>query len=148
MNNEYVARMMSMLINKPMNVVWLCDYTDAEPDDEDTWTWDNTDEMKYMDMSEYIDMKYYVLNHTKEVFIDIQKLEKLYREDGRSSWHIHPVPLLTNSEDGSMGGGDFHKDDERRSIWKRDELEVTLDIEKVKNLGLTQKLNLKKWRFP
>ena len=68
MNNEYVARMMSMLINKPMNVVWLCVYTDAEPDDEDTWTWDNTDEMKYMDMSEYIDMKYYVLNHTKEVF--------------------------------------------------------------------------------
>ncbi len=122
--NNYVGIMMFALTKNPKEVVWLCDY--HEKDDNTSHTWDNTKEITKYPTNRVWEKDYYILNHTKKCVIDVRHLEDLYIEDGRSSWHIHPIPILCNSDESSQGGGDYHAEDSRRATWCGDTLEVQL----------------------
>ena len=61
----------------------------------------------------------YLVNHTKQEFIDKSKTPK--DADG---WCIHPLPLMT-CEGNGRGGGDFRGDDKLVGIWARDLIGAT-----------------------
>ena len=124
--NEYTERIMSMLVNNPSPVVWLCDYHE-----EPGCQWSDFEEAskdEFLTASTFTnsdDINYIILNHTKKLFIDIPVLEKLLIEKDPELWlQIHPIPILCNSDEYSQGGGDFHKEDSRRATWKNDIIEV------------------------
>ena len=71
-----------------------------------------------------------MINHTFECYINIRKLDSLYKEDGRSSWSIHPIPILCNSDTVAQGGGDYRVEDSRRASWCGHRLSV------VRTLGM------------
>ena len=121
--NNYVNYVLSLLEGKENRLVWLCDY--HNPDENTKLTWEKCVEETEYDKSVRIeDDKYYVINHTLNVYIDIKKLDQLEEDNG---WTIHPIPILCNSDTQSQGGGDFHKEDSRRASWCEHYIEVTLD---------------------
>ncbi len=124
LGNEYVNVMMGAILNNPKEVVWLCDYHEA--DDMTSHTWDNTKGIDKYPKKPRVDLDYFILNHTKKLVISVSHLQDLYNDDDKSSWHIHPIPILCNSDDGSLGGGDYHAEDSRRATWCGDTLEVQL----------------------
>ncbi len=124
LENDYVNVMMGALIGNPKEVVWLCDY--HEKDDKTSHTWDNTKEIGEYPTKPRVKLDYFILNHTKKVSINVNHLHDLYTEHNVSSWHIHPIPILCNSDEMSQGGGDYHKEDSRRASWCGDTLEVQL----------------------
>lgn len=124
--NSYVERMMRIIENNPAKIMWVCDYTD----EEHPWSWDNTAEATRESTRAIKPMEeasYFVVNNDKKMFIDMAKYKELYEFDPEDKWPliIHPVPLLTNSEDGSMGGGDYHQEWSQRGAWAGDELYTT-----------------------
>ena len=127
--NNYVERIMSML-KKPANLSWVCDYSDDHP-----WSWDKTTEATksefLKDSDELNTTKYFILNHDKQLFIDIDALFKIEKQHKVDSWPIHPIPILCNSSDQSLGGGDYHPEDSRRNTWDMDSIQIvfnTIDI--------------------
>jgi hypothetical protein len=119
--NSYVERIMSML-REPGELTWLCDYYEG-----DGLTWDNVDEAtqgEFLKKSEVNESNYIILNITKKLFIDIAKVYKMEEEHNPTNWPIHPLPILCNSNDGSMGGGDYHPEDSRRATWKGDTIHI------------------------
>ena len=124
--NEYVDRIMSMLIGEPGRLSWVCDYSD-----EHIWCWDKTDEAskeEFLEDSMRIEPTYFILNHDEKQFIDIEKLEKIERKESED-WPINPITLLTNSSDSSLGGGDYHPEWSQRKSWDMHEIEVVLKEE-------------------
>lgn len=61
----------------------------------------------------------YLVNHTKQEFIDKSKTPK--DADG---WCIHPLPLMT-CEGNGRGGGDFRGESKLVGIWARDIIGAT-----------------------
>ena len=111
--NIYTERIMHKLLTKA-RLGWVCDYFAGE------YQWSNVVEDHTFDLSAPIMEKdYIILNHTKKVYIHIPLQQELASKD----WNIHPIPILCNSNDYHMGGGDYGKDP-RRSTWFMDELEV------------------------
>jgi hypothetical protein len=51
----------------------------------------------------------YIVNHSKNVYIDMEEIPNLPSVD--SSWKIHPLSILTSSGNG-RGGGDYRDDDD------------------------------------
>lgn len=125
LGNNYCKHIMSLIHDNPMGIVWLCDY--HEPDSISRLTWDTTDEApKQTERNDFPDDIYYIVNESDKLFIDIKKLEELYEMDERAdNWHIHPIPILCNSDRHSLGGGDFHQEDSRRATWCEDKLFTT-----------------------
>jgi len=90
-------------------------------------TWDEVEEQPITDTSRDLPEDYYILNHTKQVYIHIAELITKYRFKEDTDWIIHPIPLLCNSDTTRMGGGDYRKEDSRRSTWCGDLLEVSTE---------------------
>ena len=136
--NDYVNGILNWIgEDKKFNLIWLCDYH------EGNITWDNTKEVKLTFKYEYnTKNKYYtytnffggyVINHDLGVYIDLAEIYKILRDMG-VEWKIHPLPILCNSDESSMGGGDYHQEDSRRGLWCNHKLELTCDIKKLQNL--------------
>ncbi len=126
--NEYVERIMSMLQETPGHLTWLCDYYEGPG-----LTWGNVEEAtkeEFLEDSDYIDSDYFVLNLTQNLCIDIDEAYKLSRK-ASTSWPIHPLPILCNSNEQSQGGGDFHQEDSRRATWKGDLIQIVLTADDV-----------------
>ena len=120
--NEYIERIMSLLEKEPKSLNWLCDYTD----DQNELTWGNTEAIEEYEENTYeINSNYIILNTTKKLYIDMKEFQYLNKN---RTFIIHPLPLLCNSEPESMGGGDYHTKDSRRSTWKNDMIQITYDI--------------------
>lgn len=128
--NSYCCAIESMLLDKPQPLVWLCDYHEADETTELTWGICARTEYKPAS-PEYSDFKWpvYIINHTKKEFYNKQELAKLIEDE----WKINPLPILTNSDKYAMGGGDYSPDDERRTTWCGDIIEVTLSKDKTKD---------------
>ena len=119
LENNYCKHIVSLLKDNPQKLIWLCDY--HEPDDITKCTWNNTEEVEKYDVLDlFKDNKYYIYNHTKKLYIDVKRLLKLYEDSENSSWSIHPLPILCNSDTGSQGGGDMHREESRRASWCED----------------------------
>ena len=61
----------------------------------------------------------YIVNNTKQQFVDITKSPK--DSDG---YQIHPLPLLT-CEGNGQGGGDYYRRNKHIGIWALDEIYVS-----------------------
>jgi hypothetical protein len=117
LHNNYVNLVLNQL-TKPTKLSWVCDYTE-----EDEWNWNNSNEIKLMNLNV---VKYkYIINEDKESYIDVDKLEELYKKQSSDGWHIHPIPILCNIEDSPQGGGDYNEEDSRRSTWSKDRIWVS-----------------------
>ena len=122
--NNYVNHIMSLLDNDKQKLVWLCDY--HEPDEKTQYVWNNVvEESGYAAIDNFEDNKYFIINHSKKLYIDIEKLHNILEEKEPSGWYIHPIPILCNSDRDSQGGGDFHKNDPRRATWCEDYIQAT-----------------------
>jgi len=111
--------------NKPF--VWLCDYNEGEYSNNWETSVKISSSAENPDWLDYSDA--IILNTTKKEYIDLCEY-KLNWIGPRTSM-IHPFTLLTNSEDESMGGGDYHLEDNRRGLWRGDCFVVTLDRREV-----------------
>jgi len=74
----------------------------------------------------------YIVNHSKNVYIDMEEVPSLPNVD--SSWKIHPLSILTSSGNG-RGGGDYKDDDDTNvGSWAGDvistEFVEPIDMEK------------------
>jgi len=127
LNNNYCEAIEWKLLNKKKSLVWLCDY--HEKDMMTELTWNNTKEGSIKEApdtyTEHSPVKY-IINHSIQMYFEKQELSKLLENE---EWMIHPLPILTNSDDGAMGGGDYHEDDSRRGTWCGHTIEVrTSDV--------------------
>ena len=129
--NNYVGSVLRVYYNNPQPLVWLCDY--YSPDDEeyipDIKTWDDLEKkiipnIKKIKVLDSIFEDFYILNHTQKLFINPKKLIELYKREGQEDFFIHPIPILTNSNEGAMGGGDYFCEDSRRSLWRMNIIEI------------------------
>ena len=119
LDNDYCKHIISLLHNNPSKLIWLCDY--HEPDDITKHTWETTQENdSYKALDDFEDNDYWIINHTKKLYIDIKKLYEIYFTNSADSWYIHPIPLLCNSDTQALGGGDYGPEDSRRATWCED----------------------------
>jgi hypothetical protein len=89
-------------------LVWAGDYADPEESGDNLHTMAFQAEHKMVLINKKTNCRY-ILNHTKRLFIDKDKLED-----------IHPLALLT-AEGNGRGGGDYHgSDEELCGLWARD----------------------------
>ncbi len=94
-------------------IVWAGDYADEEDNYDDPQTLyqlaDNYS--SYTAIYEYNKKNKYIINHTKKIYIDKEKIQ--YNE-------IHPLPLLV-SEGNGRGGGDYNGNNQDLcGSWNRD----------------------------
>ena len=126
LGNNYCSAIENVLKTSRL-LVWLCDYHEKD----ETYphgTWDDYEDKTVKEHSPL--EKRYFINHTKEVYIDVEKLVRLSK-DISDEWVIHPLPILCNSERSSAGGGDYHKEDSRRATWCNDEIQVILALDEI-----------------
>ena len=109
-------------------IVWAGDYAEPEPNLYDLCA----DKNKINPVSKHTKKYPYIINHTKQVYVDKRKGVK--DSDG---WQIHPLPLLT-CVGNSQGGGDFFGVDNNNIIgsWSGD----VISIDSKKPKGFTELL--------
>jgi hypothetical protein len=119
--------------NKPFQ--WSCDYSDPELDNNNNF-YDISKPVnvktKFTDDWNYFKDSFndvIILNNSTKEFIDLAEYK--FRYPGNRSDLVHPLPLLTNSETKSMGGGDYHIDNPFRGSWKNGLLQVVRSIQEV-----------------
>jgi hypothetical protein len=130
-------------------VVWAGDYADEEPDlkiikegkeyDANLYSLcDKKNEIK--PKVSKTDTYPYILNHTKKLFVDKNKVPEIKDWEGAK---IHPLPLLT-CEGNGRGGGDF-RGDEKGIVgsWARD----VISVEKTNPLVTTDTMDYKEIIF-
>jgi len=116
--NSYVSHIMGLIEDNPTNVIWLCDYSEDE-----TYTWDTVQEVETNEMevkrlaSRNHRENGFIINHTTNEYISLKTYKRLFAEHS-NEWAINPLPILTNSEVGSMGGGDLHTEESLRGLWR------------------------------
>ena len=135
-NNSFMRAAASMLVDYPMKVAWIGDYSDDKYGDpyeqkmpHDKFMrhykacWNNGSKPHYMpDAAEvaYVGLEenWYLINHTQKLVIDLgkyyeqNKWEETWTDyqthEKRSSWYcVHPLSLLTACGN-DRGGGDYH----------------------------------------
>jgi len=119
LKNDFVKTVESLIIKggrwfgKPL--IWAGDYADSG-------IYDKAQEIKVKASKKHYR---YLLNHTKKVYIDKNKIEA-----DKKGWKIHPLPLLT-SEGNGQGGGDY-KGTEMEAIgtWRGDIIEASNKLRK------------------
>jgi len=134
--NTYTNFITYKIYYKPAHLVWLCDYHE-----EEDFNWDTIPEGK-IKKSEIkkartaLPCVLYV-NLTRREYFSLKKILQIagkslmkikppfYAELHRYkntyfTTVIHPLPLLTNSETESAGGGDYYPDYKLRSHWAED----------------------------
>jgi hypothetical protein len=129
--------------------VWAGDYADEEPDlkiikegeecDANLYSLCN-DENEIKPKVSKTDTYPYILNHTKKLFVDKNKVPEIKDWEGAK---IHPLPLLT-CEGNGRGGGDF-RGDEKGIVgsWARD----VISVEKTNPLVTTDTMDYKEIIF-
>lgn len=139
LENDYVNAVLNTIVaDKPFKLSWLCDYTDNEE-----LTWGTSKEVNF-DVTDVLCGQFVpcvYVNLDKKEYINLNEvIEHSSFKYTNSDWLIHPLVLLTNSEEESMGGGDYHKSCSWRSSWKGDTLKkmMKLDIPMdFKNISYT-----------
>lgn len=117
--NTYVDSVMYLLLGNTKTLRWVSDYTE----DLKGYTWNDTEENYSLNGSKRMVGEYYVINHTKGVFIKIPELS--------GDFVIHPVPILCNGATHRMGGGDYDEETALRGTWCGDVLEVMYQLDSL-----------------
>ena len=151
--NNFVSTFEKQLSRKgdyhKSRVVWSGDYADIEPDlkiiyegkeyDANLYSLCNCENEIKPKVSK-TDTYPYILNHTKKLFVDKNKVPEIKDWEGTK---IHPLPLLT-CEGNGRGGGDF-RGDEKGIVgsWARD----VISVEKTNPLVTTDTMDYKEIIF-
>ena len=151
--NNFVSTFEKQLSRKgdyhKSRVVWSGDYADIEPDlkiiyegkeyDANLYSLCNCENEIKPKVSK-TDTYPYILNHTKKLFVDKNKVPEIKDWEGAK---IHPLPLLT-CEGNGRGGGDF-RGDEKGIVgsWARD----VISVEKTNPLVTTDTMDYKEIIF-
>lgn len=111
-------------------LVWAGDYAEDNLIDGNTIYGNCTDENKHERIKGKQFGFRYLINHTKQEFVDKQAIPK-----DKDGWQVHPLPLLTCIGNG-LGGGDYHSENGKEYIgkWAMDSISVS----KCKPNGYTQ----------
>ena len=121
LENTYVNFVVGLLENNPSNLIWLCDYANGHIN------WKNVDEVK---TTEFGKLKTftdgYLINHSKNEYVDLATY-KLQMDTG--DWIVHPLPILTNSETDTQGGGDLHTIVKYRNRWSNNLIEYSSTVD-------------------
>ena len=105
-------------------LVWAGDYADPEPDNKENLNhiaYENENEKQFFTDAPKDKYYRYILNHSKEQFVD---------KGPKKEWRfeIHPLSLLT-SEGNGQGGGDYRgKNEDMCGIWSRDIISVDNEV--------------------
>ena len=151
--NNFVSTFEKQLSRKgdyhKSRVVWSGDYADNEPDlkiiyegkehNANLYSLCNCENEIKPKVSK-TDIYPYILNHTKKLFVDKNKVPEIKDWEGAK---IHPLPLLT-CEGNGRGGGDF-RGDEKGIVgsWARD----VISVEKTNPLVTTDTMDYKEIIF-
>ena len=151
--NNFVSTFEKQLSRKgdyhKSRVVWAGDYADEEPGlkiinegkeyDANLYSLCN-DKNEIKPKVSKTDTYPYILNHTKKLFVDKNKVPEIKDWEGAK---IHPLPLLT-CEGNGRGGGDF-RGDEKGIVgsWARD----VISVEKTNPLVTTDTMDYKEIIF-
>jgi len=129
--NTYVNKVLHSVISDDESVSpifrldWLCDYHEKNNSSDITWDDVERDETSLINETDAVFL-YYIINVDKECYIDMVELIFLYfKKVGRDKDYLHPIPILCNSEKGSMGGGDLHREESQRGTWRNDNLVIS-----------------------
>jgi len=118
LGNSYCKAIEYKLFNKPGKLAWICDY--HIKDEICPLDWDLPEDPIDLAPDDFVVT--FVINHTKKLYFDLNELTIAY---GDVQWKIHPLPLLTNSNERSLGGGDYYPEDSRRATWCLDTIETS-----------------------
>ena len=151
--NNFVSTFEKQLSRKgdyhKSRVVWSGDYADIEPDlkiiyegkehNANLYSLCNCENEIKPKVSK-TDTYPYILNHTKKLFVDKNKVPEITNWEGTK---IHPLPLLT-CEGNGRGGGDF-RGNEKGIVgsWARD----VISVEKTNPLVTTDTMDYKEIIF-
>lgn len=114
--NNFINAFCSKILNNPMYVAWIGDYAEDSPNHDGlvkskeqfmiyakkAWRENNN---PCHNSPEIPFGNYYLVNHTKHLYINMAKYVTENQFDGR--WCHHPLPLLTACGNG-LGGGDYY----------------------------------------
>lgn len=138
--NEFCNFISSKIMNNPMYVTWVGDYSN-ESELEDAGL-----PIKFFDLDtvygEKVDFDLssvsFLVNHSKKQYID---LKEYYEKSNVGGWVIYPISLLTSIGNG-RGGGDYHDkypNFSKCGLWAGDLLELTnITAEELSKLGFTK----------
>lgn len=126
--NHYVNGVMEEIEDNPSSVAWVGDYADDIMDFTETYTtddyktaWEDVKDSPFKRLPE-VHMDGYIINHSKEQFLDLEKYIALNKE---GDWCLHPLPLLTAIGNG-RGGGDYRSyNRDMVGIWATDTIEYS-----------------------
>jgi hypothetical protein len=140
--NTFVDRIVTEIIDKPLNIVWAGDYADAELDKEGNKRKDKDGydinlnslckkskqlpkENCNVDYDEYR----FFINHDRNEYVDMSELPLRSTYDD-FEYRVHPLPLLT-CEGNGRGGGDYGGSNiSYVGRWARDRISLSNTIEK------------------
>lgn len=114
--NNFINAFCSKILHNPMYVAWVGDYAEESPNyqglvkNKEQFTiyakkaWNSKATNHVKDSPEIPFGIYFLVNHTKHMYIDLTKyiIENQFGE----GWCHHPLPLLTACGNG-LGGGDY-----------------------------------------
>ena len=124
-NNDFVKAFETLITNNPQHVVWGGDYADNDigTEKEGTNTYTRCTEKKQVKPFVPTETGRYIVNHTKQLYIDKTKAPlAVVGWGGR----IHPLPLLTAEGNLRGGGGDYTGKSGAKLVgtWARDLISV------------------------
>jgi len=135
--NSYISHILGLIEDNPTNVIWLCDYSESE-DGKNPYTWDTVQEVETNEMevkrlaSRNHRENGFIINHTTNEYISLKTYKRLFAEHS-NEWATSPLPFLTNSEEGNMGGGDLRTDEPLRGLWKNHLISYTKTLGEFKS---------------
>ena len=145
--NDFCNGVIEQVWDNPSRVAWVGDYADDNDDFNEMYTrevygkvWGagEDDNERSFDGMPHVHMLGLLVNRTKGVYLDMAQyvLGSMFRpswDEGRW-WCVHPLPILTCIGNG-RGGGDYYGKSMRKvGSWAMDEIEYTLDVERVDGL--------------
>jgi hypothetical protein len=136
--NNFVELAMFQLANswKGDRFAWAGDY--ADENEEDDGNYYNAPEISIDDLlvdkikdnnQTALSLTGFLYNETTMEMVDLKKYNQIAPPTDEDFWLLHPLPLLTCTEQG-LGGGDYHGDldDPRVGAWMGHALSVEADV--------------------
>ena len=119
--NHTMRRVEKLIFNNPTTIMWVWDYSECAPF---CWTYkwkgeENGFQIDYKEdeiLQREEGKNYYLINHSKNVYINMtmQELNKEFQD--WDWWVVHPLSLLTRAET-EEAWGDYHSDINNSLLW-------------------------------
>jgi len=141
--NNFVETIMTLLANEwnGDNFVWAGDYS-SEFNYAYSFEREKTNDYNNEFQILFSKDKIFIVNYDRREFVDFRKyISKAPKCE--YGYQIHPLPMLTCSEQG-LGGGDYHgEEDEFLGLWANDSIGVLTEEMEGDWVDITERLKFK-----